>query len=131
MPIKDTFLDEQLFNNSDFPWFADIVNFLVTGQIPSHWTAQDKKKFFAEVRNLFWDDPHLFKYCRDQIIRRCVPNNEFSNVMMSSPFVIWRHVVVIFLPRKQLQKFCSVVFIGLLFLRTPMSFAKHARVFKS
>uniref|UniRef100_A0A2N9J208 Reverse transcriptase domain-containing protein n=1 Tax=Fagus sylvatica TaxID=28930 RepID=A0A2N9J208_FAGSY len=39
MPIKDTFPDEQLFNISDLPWFADIVNFLVTGQIPSHWIA--------------------------------------------------------------------------------------------
>ena len=63
MPIKDTFSDEQLFNISDLPWFADIANFLVTGQIPSHWTAQDKKKFFAEARNFFWDDPYLFKYC--------------------------------------------------------------------
>jgi hypothetical protein len=81
MPIKDTFSDEQLFNISNLPWFADIVNFLVTRQIPSHWTAQDKKKFFAEVRNFFWDDPYLFKYCLDQIIRRCVPNNEFSSVI--------------------------------------------------
>uniref|UniRef100_A0A2N9IKQ4 RNA-directed DNA polymerase n=1 Tax=Fagus sylvatica TaxID=28930 RepID=A0A2N9IKQ4_FAGSY len=36
MPIKDTFPDEQLFNIFDLPWFADIVNFLVTGQTPSH-----------------------------------------------------------------------------------------------
>uniref|UniRef100_A0A2N9H0L4 Reverse transcriptase/retrotransposon-derived protein RNase H-like domain-containing protein n=1 Tax=Fagus sylvatica TaxID=28930 RepID=A0A2N9H0L4_FAGSY len=48
MPIKDTFPDEQLFNIFYLPWFADIVNFLVTGQISSHWTAQDKKKFFVE-----------------------------------------------------------------------------------
>ena len=81
MPIKDTFSDEQLFNISNLPWFSDIVNFLVTRQIPSHWTAQDKKKFFAKVRNFFWDDPYLFKYCPDQIIRRCVPNNEFSSVI--------------------------------------------------
>jgi hypothetical protein len=81
MPIKDTFSDEQLFNISDLPWFADIANFLVTGQIPSHWIAQDKKKFFAEARNFFWDDPYLFKYCLNQIIRRCVPNNEFSSVI--------------------------------------------------
>uniref|UniRef100_A0A2N9GXZ8 Reverse transcriptase domain-containing protein n=1 Tax=Fagus sylvatica TaxID=28930 RepID=A0A2N9GXZ8_FAGSY len=53
MPIKDTFPDEQLFNISDLPWFADIVNFLVTGQIPSHWTAQDKKKFFVKDTHEF------------------------------------------------------------------------------
>uniref|UniRef100_A0A2N9I6A0 RNA-directed DNA polymerase n=1 Tax=Fagus sylvatica TaxID=28930 RepID=A0A2N9I6A0_FAGSY len=60
MLIKDTFPDEQLFNISDLPWFADIVNFLVTGQIPSHWTAQDKKKFFVELRSR-WTGPFVVK----------------------------------------------------------------------
>uniref|UniRef100_A0A2N9I5J1 RNA-directed DNA polymerase n=1 Tax=Fagus sylvatica TaxID=28930 RepID=A0A2N9I5J1_FAGSY len=60
MPIKDTFPDEQLFNISDLPWFADIVNFLVTGQTPSHWTAQDKKKFFVELRSR-WTGPFVVK----------------------------------------------------------------------
>ncbi|XP_022849858.1 uncharacterized protein LOC111371943 [Olea europaea var. sylvestris] len=49
-------------------------------QIPSHWNIQDKKKFFKEVKNFFWDDPHLFKYCPDQIIR-CVPNNEIQKII--------------------------------------------------
>lgn len=79
--IKDTFPDEQLFSVSDLPWFADIANFHVTGQTPSYWNAQDKKKFFREVRNFFWDDPYLFKYCPDQIIRRCVPNNEIQKII--------------------------------------------------
>ena len=80
-PIKDTFPDEQLFEMSYQPWFADIVNYLAAGRIPSHWTPQDKRKFFTEVRNFFWDDPYLFKYCPDQIIRRCVPDNEQTSVI--------------------------------------------------
>ena len=36
IPINNTFLDEQLFNNSNSSWFAVIANFLVTGQIPKH-----------------------------------------------------------------------------------------------
>ena len=80
-PIKDVFPDEQLFSVVELPWFADIANFLVTGQLPSHWQAQDKRKFLNEVRNFFWDDPYLFKYCPDQIIRRCVPNNEIHDVI--------------------------------------------------
>ncbi|XP_042991370.1 uncharacterized protein LOC122318232, partial [Carya illinoinensis] len=78
VPIKDTFPDEQLFGISQVPWYADIANFLATGEIPHIWTQQDKRKFFVEVRKFFWDDPYLFKYCPDQIIRRCVPNNETS-----------------------------------------------------
>ena len=34
LPIGDTFLDEQLFALVHCPWYADIVNYLVTGQIP-------------------------------------------------------------------------------------------------
>ncbi|KAI3470782.1 hypothetical protein Pfo_027445 [Paulownia fortunei] len=79
-PINDTFPDEQLFNVSILPWFADIVNFLVTGKMPSHWNSQDKKKFLTEVKIFYWNDPYLFKYCPDQIFRRCVPDNEIGNI---------------------------------------------------
>ena len=35
LPIGETFPDEQLFALVHCPWYADIVNYLVTGQIPS------------------------------------------------------------------------------------------------
>ena len=38
MPIGDTFPNEQLFALVHCPWYANIVNYLVTGQIPSQWT---------------------------------------------------------------------------------------------
>ncbi|XP_060960696.1 uncharacterized protein LOC133031253 [Cannabis sativa] len=44
--IIETFPDEQLMHVSSFPWYADIVNYLVTGEIPSHWSKQDKSKFY-------------------------------------------------------------------------------------
>jgi len=66
---------------STMPWFANIVNFLVSGQLPSHWSTQDKRKFLNEVKNFYWDDPYLFKYCPDQIFRRCIPDNEISSVI--------------------------------------------------
>ena len=34
LPIGDTFPDEQLFALVYYPWYADIVNYLVTGHIP-------------------------------------------------------------------------------------------------
>ena len=80
-PINDTFLNEQLFNVSSLPWSADIVNFLVTGEMPSQWSSQDKKKFLTEVKNFYWDDPYLFKYFPNQIFRRYVPNNEVSSIL--------------------------------------------------
>nr|GFB20315.1 reverse transcriptase domain-containing protein [Tanacetum cinerariifolium] len=35
-----------------------------------------KKKFFKDARQYFWDDPYLFRTCADQIIRRCVAGKE-------------------------------------------------------
>jgi hypothetical protein len=66
-PIDDYFPDESLFSASTMPWFANIVNFLVSGQLPAHWSTQDKRKFLNEVKNFYWDDPYLFKYYPDQI----------------------------------------------------------------
>jgi len=33
------------------------------------------------VKNFFLDDPYLFKYCPDQIIRRCIPELDQSSVI--------------------------------------------------
>jgi len=63
------------------PWFVNIVNFLVLEQLPTHWSTQDKRKFLNEVKNFYWDDPYLFKYCLHQIFQRCIPDNEVSNVI--------------------------------------------------
>ncbi|XP_026405448.1 uncharacterized protein LOC113300450, partial [Papaver somniferum] len=79
--IRESFPDEQLMSVSNLPWFADIVNYLATGRMPSHWSRQDRSKFLAEVKHFLWDDPYLFKYCRDQIIRRCVPDMEHKDVI--------------------------------------------------
>jgi hypothetical protein len=59
-PISETFPDEQLIliAHNPAPWFADIVNYLVTSQIPLHWGQQDKLKFLSMVKNFFWDDPY-------------------------------------------------------------------------
>jgi hypothetical protein len=83
IPISETFPDEQLMHiaQNPAPWFTDIVNYLVTGQMPLHWGRQDKFKFLAMVKYFFWDDPYLFKYCPDQIIRRCIPEHDQSNVI--------------------------------------------------
>jgi hypothetical protein len=80
--VNDSFPDEQLFEiTSRAPWYADIVNYLATGRIPSHWSKQDKDRFFKQVRSYFWEDPELFKYCADKIIRHCVPESEFHSIL--------------------------------------------------
>ena len=67
IPLRDSFPDEQLFEVSQVtaPWFAHIVNYLAIGQIPSHWSKQDRDRFFSQVKFFYWDDPNLFKHCPD------------------------------------------------------------------
>ena len=49
--IGDTFSDEHLLAiSSHAPWYAHIVNFIVTGSIPDHWNQHKKDKFFHELK---------------------------------------------------------------------------------
>jgi hypothetical protein len=79
------------------PWYADIVNYLATDQMPLHWGQQDK-------------------YCSSIVLTRSLGGVYLSLTNpMSSPFVMIMHVEAILVQRKPLQKFCSVDFIGLPF----------------
>ncbi|KAL6349778.1 hypothetical protein AAG906_001665 [Vitis piasezkii] len=51
------------------------------GEIPSEWSSRDKKNFFAKVHAYYWEEPFLFKYCADQIIRKCVPEQENHGIL--------------------------------------------------
>ena len=84
-PIFDEFPEESLLTVSIAPRYAHIANFLVTGELLVEWTTQDKKFFHARVHSYYWEEQYLFKYCADQIIRKCVPEEnrkEFSSIAM-------------------------------------------------
>ena len=49
LPINDDFPEESLMSVEVAPWYAHIANYLVIGEIPSEWKAQDKKHFFAKI----------------------------------------------------------------------------------
>ncbi|WKA09007.1 hypothetical protein VitviT2T_026686 [Vitis vinifera] len=66
------------------PWYAHIENYLITGEVPSEWKAQDKKHFFAKIHAYYWEESFLFKYCVDQIIRKCVPEEEQQGILSHS-----------------------------------------------
>ncbi|RVX13427.1 Retrovirus-related Pol polyprotein from transposon 17.6 [Vitis vinifera] len=81
LPINDDFLEESLMLLVKTPWYAHIANYLVTGEVPSEWNAQDKKHFFAKIHAYYWEEPFLFKYYADQIIRKCVPEEEQQGIL--------------------------------------------------
>ena len=80
-PINKDFPNEHILAMCHEPWYADIVNYLATEQIPSNWSSQDKHHFFAQVWFFFWEESYLFIYCADQIIRRCLPEDEHRSVL--------------------------------------------------
>ncbi|KAL0446237.1 UNVERIFIED_CONTAM: Retrovirus-related Pol polyprotein from transposon.6 [Sesamum latifolium] len=70
-PLNDEFPDEHLHATQGItPWYADIVNFLVTGTLPRDLPRARKDKIKSDAKYFVWDDPHLWKFCSDQIIRR-------------------------------------------------------------
>src|SRR5919201_1136763 len=87
LPINDFLRDDMLYgiNRSD-PWYADIVNFMVTGYVPP---GGDKRKLIQESRTHIWDEPYLFRVCSDGLLRRCVPTEEGIKIIArchSSPY---------------------------------------------
>ncbi|CAJ2668596.1 unnamed protein product [Trifolium pratense] len=84
-PVQDDFPDEQLFLlHGITPWFADIVNFLVAGVFPTGASRSQVLKLKSDAKYYVWDDPYLWKFGSDQVIRRCVPDNEIESILKFS-----------------------------------------------
>ena len=80
--IGDTFPDEHLLAiSSHAPWHAHIVNFIVTGSILEHWNHHQRDKFFHDLKYYFWEEPLLFHLGYDQIIRRCILEEEQGDIL--------------------------------------------------
>nr|GFB00674.1 hypothetical protein [Tanacetum cinerariifolium] len=47
----------------------------------SIWFLLVKSKFFKDVKHYLWDEPHLFKFCVDQVIRKCVSGQEAIEIL--------------------------------------------------
>jgi len=81
--IRETFPDKQLYMllSSTRPWYADLVNYLVTKEFPPSLSKSQKDKLRADAKYYFWDTPYLWKFCVDQVVMRCVPQDEFHSIL--------------------------------------------------
>ena len=71
LPINDYLRDDTLLKvTTTSPWYANLVNFMVTGYIPP---GEDKKKLIHLSRFHLFNDPYLFKVCADGLLRHCIP----------------------------------------------------------
>ncbi|XP_075104740.1 uncharacterized protein LOC142178860 [Nicotiana tabacum] len=89
LDIQEEFPDEHILSVATVvnrpPWFVDIANYLVGGWIPKDFSYDQRKKLKKEARHYYWEDPYLFKFCADDIIRRYVPETEMNNIFKSLP----------------------------------------------
>ncbi|GJX93842.1 reverse transcriptase domain-containing protein [Tanacetum coccineum] len=81
--VDNSFPGETLMDvtTKDTPWFANFAKSLVGDVIPKGMTYQQKKKFFVDLKNYFWEEPYLFKVCSDGMIRRCVSGSETHTIL--------------------------------------------------
>ncbi|CAM8923882.1 unnamed protein product [Rhodiola kirilowii] len=80
--ITESFPDEHLYAvSTKVPWYASIVNYLVGGTFPPFFTKAQCMKLRHDARYYLWDDPYLWKIGADQILRRCIPDNEIASVI--------------------------------------------------
>ena len=81
LPLVDKFPDENRFEvKTVVPWYADIVNYLVTGTTPKDLPRAKQDKIRSDSKYYMWDDPYLWKQGSDQIIWRCVSDNEVTSI---------------------------------------------------
>ncbi|XP_052299703.1 uncharacterized protein LOC127903086 [Citrus sinensis] len=80
----------QMLQQSESLWYADFANYLVSGLLPPKLKFQEKKKFLHNVRSYQWDDPHLYKLCPDQVIRRCAAEGEIPHILESCHAAAYR-----------------------------------------
>ncbi|XP_071719159.1 uncharacterized protein [Rutidosis leptorrhynchoides] len=71
----------QTVDKKPVPWFAHIVNYLVTKRVLEQWSKHRKDYFLSQVKHYIWDDPVLYRISPNQIIRRCVAEDEHRDIL--------------------------------------------------
>ena len=57
------------------------MNYLVAKVVPPEFSNQQKKRLFAHLKHYYWEEPILYKHYADQVIRRCVPEDEMGSIL--------------------------------------------------
>ena len=63
-------------------WYANIVNYLVTGKYLHGTKRINKLKIRKAAKNYAWIEPYLWRLGSDQIIRKCVPDHEVYSILI-------------------------------------------------
>ena len=82
--VDDELLDEHLFSISVLsPWFVEISNYFVSTQFPPNFSSKEKCKIVRKSTPLTWIEGNLFKLGPDQMLRRCVREEEVFDILLT------------------------------------------------
>eukprot|EP00253_Pinus_taeda_P013938 PITA_13938 len=82
--VDDQMPNEHLFSISVLsPWFAAIANYLVSAQFPPHLSSKEKRKIVRKSTPFTCIGGNLFKLIPDQILRRCVREEEVFDILLT------------------------------------------------
>jgi len=86
--IDNSFQNDQLLiiSHQDISWYASDK---VCGVLPPGLSYPQKKKFLADVKYYVWEEPLLYKLCKDAIYQRCLPEDEFILSCFNLWWTLW------------------------------------------
>ena len=123
-PINEDFSDEHILAIFKEPWYADIVNYLTTGQLPADWTKQDQYRFFTQGtssgKNCIFLSIIPTKLLDDAYQRK--------NRGVCSGFTMILHAEDTSVPARLQRRFYKVGFTSPLCSKTHTIFASHAQI---
>ena len=80
--IEDTFPDEHLFHIATHtPWYVEIENYIAKKRLPSHFSHNKRRKLAEKFFQYSWIDNNLFYVGPDQVMRRCVREDEIYDIL--------------------------------------------------
>ena len=80
--VDDAFLDQNLFHIAvQTPWYADISNYIAANKIPAHFSYKERKLLVEKSLCFSWIDNLLFYIGLDQVMRRCVREDETYGIL--------------------------------------------------
>ena len=79
---KLNLINDRLFVVTSTPdWYAGIVEFLTTQQLPTEWTKEEKRKVRVNSRHFAVIGNRLFRRGADTILRRCISQVEVPDIL--------------------------------------------------
>ena len=80
--VDDQLPDEHLFSISALsPWFVDIANYLVARKLPPNLSFKERSRVIRKSAPFTWIGGNIFKLGPDQILRRCVREEEVFDIL--------------------------------------------------